>query len=392
MATRINYQLHETPVLMVTERYLPIWGGAENQLRQLVKLLTEQHCDVEIVTRRWHRAMSSYELIDGIPVYRVGMAGAGPLATLTFVLSLLAFLLRRRHHYRIVHSHGAANMGALIAFSTLFSDAATVAKIATAGRIPHLNRTPIGRGQLALFKRVDKIVCMSQEILDELNAVEIEPARIEHIQNGVDGERFRPATEIERAVWRAEKGLPDSAVIVAFSGRLVQRKGVDVLIDAWERIDAVRNDAHLFLLGSGTDQPDSVEAELIEKVRSRKIANVHFEGDVPAPEDYLNVADIFAFPSRKEGFPNALLEGMAAGAIAVASRIGGNEDLITNGDTGILFNLDDVDALSATLQSLIEDPAKRKIMATRGRAHVLEHNAMPVIAQKYSHLYTRLVD
>ena len=377
---------------MVTERYLPIWGGAENQLQQLVKLLAEQHCDVEIVTRRWHRAMSRYEFLDGIPVYRVGIPGSGPLATLVFVLSVLAYLLRRRRRYRIVHSHGAANMGALIAFSTLFSKAATVAKIATAGRIPNLNRTAIGRGQLALFKRVDKIVCMSQQILDELNAVEVKPARIAHIQNGVDGERFCPATEIERAAWRTGKGLPDSAVIVVFSGRLVQRKGVDVLIDAWERIDAVRNRAHLFLLGSGTDQPDSVEAELLEKVRTHKIANVHFEGDVPAPENYLNVADIFTFPSRREGFPNALLEAMAAGTIVVASRIGGNEDLITNGDTGILFDLDDVNALAATLRSLIEDSAKRKIMAARGRAHVLEHNSLPVIVQKYSQLYTKLID
>ena len=378
-------------VLMVTERYLPIWGGAENQLRQLAKLLVEQNCDAEIVTRRWRRDMSRDEIIDGIPVCRVGVPGAGPLASLVFVLSLLAFLLHRRRRYRVIHSHGAANMGALIAFSALLSDAATVAKVATAGRIPRLYRTPIGRVLLFLLKRVDKIVCMSQEILDELNAVGVESARIAHIQNGVDGERFCPATEIERAAWRAERGLPETAVIVVFSGRLVQRKGVDVLIDAWERIDAVRNDAHLFLLGSGTDQPDSVESEILESVRSRKIANVYFEGDVPAPEDYLNVADIFAFPSRREGFPNALLEGMAAGTAAVASRIGGNEDLIANDDTGILFDPDDVVALADALRSLIVYSAKRKTMATRGRAYVLEHNALSVIAREYTLLYTRLV-
>lgn len=105
----------------------------------------------------------------------------------------------------------------------------------------------------------------------------------------------------------------------------------------------------MYLLGSGADQPDSVEHEMRGRVRDNAIPNIVFVGDTARPEDYLGVADLFLFPSRREGFPNAVLEAMSAGAAVIASNIGGCADLIRSGETGILVEPDVLRPLRSSL-------------------------------------------
>lgn len=378
-------------ILMVTERYIPIWGGAENQLRQLAPHLAKRGCRVEIVTRRWHKEMPSQELVSGVMVYRVGVPGTSLFAKGVFISSLFLFMFRAGSRIDIYHSHGAVNMGALCALIQSLRKKKNVAKIATAGRIPRLLSTVSGRLSLGMFKRSSAIISMTGEIERELKSINASKSVIYSIPNGVDCSRFHPSSSSERKEWKKNNELPLESFLLLFSGRLVYRKGLDVLIDAWSRIVYSVPKAFLLVVGSGENQSDSVEEAMRERIAKEKWKNVRFIGETQKPEEFLSKVDLFIFPSREEGFPNALMEAMASRLPCVASRIGGVEALITDNENGVLFESENSDNLAEKCIDLLQDREKSKYLGENARRHMLAYYAFEAISEKYVNLYESLI-
>ena len=323
-------------VLMVIERYTPIWGGAENQLRQLIPHLENCGCKIKVVTRRWHKHLHEKEVIDGVEVARIGIPGTGIFSTVIFIHSLIIYIIKNHNKIDFLHSHGAVNMGALCSLLAMIFNFSNVAKIATAGKVLDLRNKFSGRLILWFLKRSDAIIAMTEEIEQELKAIGTPIEKIFKITNGVDTKRFRPSDKIERDNWRNYHGVSENRRVVLFSSRLVYRKGLDILFAAWPEINESCPDTILMILGSGKGQPDSVEKEIRAFVSDNQIKNVIFLGESDYPEYVLGAADVFIFPSRKEGFPNALMEAMASNLPVIASKIGGNVDLVVDNETGII--------------------------------------------------------
>jgi len=377
-------------IKMLTERYFPIWGGAENQLRQLLPYLSREGFHVEVITRRWRKEMQRTEYIDGTMVRRIGIPGEGLLPTILFVLMLGVYLIGKSPSIDVIHTHGAVAMAALGRFFAMITGKVNVAKIATAGRILKYRQSLTGRVILFWFKRSDAIICMSDEVLEELANTNVPSQSIFRIENAVDGNRFKPMSVDKRKEWRSKRGFEEKTPLVIFSGRLVPRKGLDILIDAWCRVIKKYPDTHLLIIGSGNFQPDSIETQMQLKVDSENIGNIHFEGETDSPESYLGVADIFVFPSRREGFPNALLEAMASGLSPVASEIGGVVDLIKNGKTGLLFPPEDSQTMADKIQFLLNNPEVRVRIGQKARTHVLENYTFDRVAEQYCQLYENI--
>ncbi|TKB06001.1 glycosyltransferase family 4 protein [Desulforhopalus sp. IMCC35007] len=377
-------------ILMVTERYIPIWGGAENQLRQLAPYLVKRGCRVEIVTRRWHKEMPSQELISGVMVYRIGFPGTSLFAKVVFISSLFLFMFKAGSRIDIYHSHGAVNMGGLCALIQLLRKKKNVAKIASAGRIPRLLSTVPGRFSLCMFKHSSAIISMTREIDQELQSIKTSKSVIYSIPNGVDCRRFHPSSSAERQEWRVNNKLPSESLLLLFSSRLVFGKGLDILIDAWARIVHSVPEAFLLIVGSGANQPDSVEEEMRQKIVIEKLKNVRFLGETQTPEDFLSMVDFFIFPSRKEGFPNALMEAMASRLPCIASKIGGVEAIITDNENGLLFESENSDDLANKCIGLIQDREKREYLGGNARRHMLTYYSFEAISEKYIGLYKSL--
>jgi glycosyltransferase involved in cell wall biosynthesis len=379
-------------ILMVTERYIPIWGGAENQLRQLIPYLVEKQAEIAIVTRKWQKGWSRKEMINGTIVYRLGFAGQGIVATVFFITHLLWFLMTTGKGYDLLHSHGAAKMGVMCRLAILFSAQKNVVKIATAGKLSGLKRSAVGKALLFFFKKSDAVVAMTDEIREELDLVGFPPERIITIPNGVDCQRFYKETSLTaRNDVRKRLGCPEKAKLVLFSGRLVYRKGLDILLKAWQVFAAGNQDYYLLVIGSGDLQPDSVEMEMKRLVSDNQIERVVFAGETEVPELLLANSDMFVFPSRREGFPNALMEAMAAGLPVIVSNIGGNTDLVTNGRTGMIFRSED----SAALATLLADAAGNSDIESLGlsaREYVCSHYGFSFIAREYYSLYIKLLN
>ncbi len=189
-------------------------------------------------------------------------------------------------------------------------------------------------------------------------------SRLRLVRGGIDPAALQQAKPVDRA----ELGVDAVAPIVLWVGRLDPVKGLEHLIDAF-RVLADRSDAHLFLVGDGP-----LRGTLERRIAQRKLASrAHLLGtreDVPG---LLKAADVFAFPSRTEGLPNALLEAMASGCAIVTTDVPGCRDLITHEETGLVVPYRDTEALTDALDCLIRDRDMRLALGRRA-AEVVEHD------------------
>jgi glycosyltransferase involved in cell wall biosynthesis len=178
--------------------------------------------------------------------------------------------------------------------------------------------------------------------------------RIAMIPNAVDVEYWSAANA---SAARASLDLPPGACVAAWHGRIeIEPKGLDVLLRAWDAI--VRDDRFLLIVGGGGDA-----AEFREMVAARK--NVRwtssFVGDPAAIRTLLSAADVYVFPSRREGFPVSPIEALAASLPVVASDAPGLREIVGSGDdaAGIIVPSGDVAATAAAIETLFADPAAR---------------------------------
>jgi glycosyltransferase involved in cell wall biosynthesis len=200
-------------------------------------------------------------------------------------------------------------------------------------------------------------------------------ADIDVIPNGVDLAAYRPKEEYA--------GPP----ALLFVGRVVYQKGLDMLLEALK--DAGDGNWDLAIAGGGPEVEPLKRMSAAYGIGDR----IHFLGWVGREElrDIYRRANIFVFPSRHEGMPNALLEAMASGLPAVASRIAGNEELVVHGETGYLFSLEERAGLRHHLQKLLVDAGLRRQLGEAARARVEKKYSWRRTAEGYLELARQLV-
>jgi glycosyltransferase involved in cell wall biosynthesis len=183
------------------------------------------------------------------------------------------------------------------------------------------------------------------------------PIRV--IYNGVDVEYFRPLPET-RAEVRAELGIPDSAFVVSYHGRIEPRKQIDVMVDAVIAA-ASRDLVHGLFLGTGPQL-----AELGERVEDLR-APVTFTGfreDVPR---LLGAADVAMHLSISDTLPHSVLEAMACGLPVVVSDEASHREQINHGEHGLVVPPGQPEAAAQAILELAHAPSKRAQMSTAAR-------------------------
>ncbi len=394
-------------IVMIIERFAPMVGGSETQCRLLAAALHASGVEVFVLTRRIESVMAPREVVDGVPVRRLPPTGLGRVwYELGFAMTVAAELIRRRKEYDIAHLHGGTTLyGAVVVVLTRMLGKRSAVKVATAGDIAkqRIETTAHGTGRPSFvhrainrainmgLRRADRMLCISKEIQDELRSAGFAASRVAMIPNAVDTERFQPVDDARRRALRAALGLPQEGFLLLFSGRLIQRKGVDVLLRAWAHYADRPPDATILLLGSGASSLDSTEAELRALAKEHGLdAHVRFLGEHPNALDYLQASDVFVFPSRREGLSNALLEAMSCGLPIVASAIGGTVDVMTHGHDGLLFPSEDAAALAGHLRAVLTDASLRATLGRHARETAVSQYGMAALLPRYRVLYATL--
>jgi glycosyltransferase involved in cell wall biosynthesis len=189
--------------------------------------------------------------------------------------------------------------------------------------------------------------------------------------NGVDASRFAatPDTMKRASKLRRRFGIPAQAPVVLFVGRLTCDKGIPELVDAFSRLVDRFPDLRLLLVGCFEDE-DPLPIETRRYLESHP--RVIFAGAVPETAAYYASADLVVLPSHREGLPTVILEAQAAGKPVVGAAATGIVDVVSDGETGLLFPVGDVPALAKALARLITDEALATKLGLAGQESVKE--------------------
>jgi starch synthase len=234
----------------------------------------------------------------------------------------------------------------------------------------------------AVRRSAGLIVGARTEVRRVTSAYGVPAGRVAWIPNPIDTDAWHPG---DREVARRKLGIPALARVVAWHGRVaIWKKGLDVLLDAWEMLSRRGGDElHLLLVGSGRDA-----GVLRTRLEASGLRNVRWIDELlTSPAEIgglLAAADVYAFPSRHEGFPVALVEAIACGLPVVAADATGVEDISGGAadGAGVVVAREDAPALAAALESLLGDPERRRTLGLHARARAESRFSLDVVGSE----------
>jgi glycosyltransferase involved in cell wall biosynthesis len=302
--------------------------------------------------------------------------------------------LHKERHYHLLHAHWFLPNGAIAASAWRSTGLPLVVSChgsgvylaekhdwaARLGRYVHRHAHAVTACSADLARRVDRFGHGTGAI---------------RIPYGVDTARFVPSTPAARAGQREEigerYGIDTEATWVFAIGRLVYKKGFEVLIKAAD--EAARRGTHLEIVIAGSGP---LESALRELAQFRGVADrVHLIGAVPNREvpQFYAAADIVAVPSvhdtdgNVDGLPNTLMEALSSGSAVVASEVAGIPDVVRPRDNGLLFAEGDPAALAKLLIELDRDPDLRADLARRARADAVANLDWSQTVTRFEQVY-----
>lgn len=373
-------------------RYNPIWGGAENQAMSLLVPLTRVNPNHFVVTRRFSNQHPAREVMDTYTVFRVFSAGGDRIGHLLFAVSALLLLWERRRSFDILHVHGSVGMGLIGLLIARLLGKKMVIKLSEDKKIVRIDQTWFGPYLLLFLRGIDKIVCISGKIHENVVDIGVSPTKVASIPNGVDTHKFFPVKD--KTECRRTLDLPCDAFITVFTGRLVRRKGLDILLRSWVQVVHRVPRCLLLVVGSDAHQRDGISGAARQFVEENSLnSQVCFLGAQENVAAYLKCSDLFIFPARDEGegLPNALLEAMACGLPVIASDIRANRGIIEDKKNGLLYPTEEFEALTAAILMLNHDASMRQALGENAHRTIREKYTIETVAAEYGKLYQELL-
>lgn len=352
-------------------------GGLERLVRDLA--VAQQRCGHHVAVFSINQTGGFIDELraEGVPVVVGNKQGTLDLKVLQALRQAV-----RDHHIDTVHAHNF--VPSYYAAAALIGMPQRPVQVVTC----HDMGTRLSNRRLRwLFKwsilRSQGVAMVGQQVHQRFTRDGYVPARkAMTLLNAVPVESFGITPE-RRASARQALGLSDDEVVVGCVGRLVELKNHLGLIRQWPAVLSAHPKARLVLIGEGPMRTQ-VEQLILELKLSDRVLLAGIRSDVSR---LLPGLDVFALPSFTEGVSIALLEACATGLPALASRVGGNVEVIQEGVTGRLFDVHDDNALRAALLDLVGSAPLRESLGRQARQWVQEHASLSALCAQYDRLY-----
>lgn len=359
------------PILLLS--YDLRFGGSERQLAEAARHLDRSQFTPHVGCIRLQGGRRGELERAGVPLVEFSFPSFKSYRCLAAGRKLMRYI--RRHRIRLLHSFDVPG--------TLFG-------------IPFgfLSRVPVLLSSQRAFRELtpgfvrrllrwtdclsDSVVVNSASLREHLRVHDgLSLSKSALICNGVDLERFTPGPGADV--------LEHCPVVIGSTAMLRPEKGMTDLVEAFASAAARDPRIGLLLVGGGPLY-EPLKARIEELGLSSRC---HMTGGVADVLPWLRRMDVFVLPSLSEALSNSLLEAMATGCAVIASDVGGNPELVREGETGLLFAPGDRQQLAARIEELAVDAAKRQRLAAAGRAFVHERFSREACLGALTDLYNR---
>ena len=345
-------------------------GGLE-RVATTLSILLAQEVERVVVCSKGGDPFEPLLLAAGVPVEHVPRPKPELRQQLRSAWAIARVLRRERPD--VIHAHNPAAATAAAAARRLARLPETALVTTYHGVMPDR----VGRAARVMASVSDLVVGVGPSSTAALRRAGLDAERSRTIHNAVDPSPSRSAAEV-----RAEFGAEDAELVVTV-GRYATEKNQALLIDAVGRLAVSRPRIRLLLVGDGL-----LEDELRAQVGRLGLgAVVTITGERSDAVDLTAAADVFALSSDSEGLPLALLEANAVRTAVVTTDAGGVRDAVTDGETGLVVPVGDVDALAAALERVLSDDALRRRLAENAAAFVARTCSPAAMTSLYVEAY-----
>jgi glycosyltransferase involved in cell wall biosynthesis len=354
-------------------------GGTEFNLIKTIEIMSKTEYDLHILTLN-DRGLLRQRFIDtGIPIVEFSFPRLHSLRALLQAVRISLWF--RRTMPDVVHTNDRYTNSFVAPCARL----AGVPLVITSRRWwKEMPRRIYKFGNMVAYRLSHRIVVNSSIVARMMSADEgIASSRITVLPNFVDDEEFALIPEKERAAARSSFGIPSDAILATAIAIFRPEKDLKTLILATSLLSRKYPRFHVLLVGDGPCEKDLRNAVIEMKVEDR----VHFAGFLNGPPTPHKFGDIAVLCSLHEGFPNSIVEAMAAGKPVVATQVGGIPDAVEDGRTGILVSPSSPVQLAEALGRLIDDDNLRASMGEAGRLKAKRLYSASAVLEQLDVLY-----
>lgn len=295
--------------------------------------------------------------------------------------------LVKRENIDIIHAH-----------DTRASIAAGIAKGHNTIVISHIHGNYEWLGRSSYIKYVDYMfrknydlsISCSKYVNDNLIKYykNLDKSKIKLISNCVDFNKINESSIVDKAAFKYKAGIPDNKYVIGYVGRLVDIKGVDLLIESYSQFCKTYNDTILLIAGDGEEKEKL--KELVNKYNINE--NVIFTGFIDNIYNYLDIMDVFILPSKSEGLSIALMEAMAKGRIVITSKTDGVDEIIKNGETGIILYERSYNCLLDAMVYVYKNKEVLSIIGSNAAEFIKNNYDIKIYIKKIEEAYESLIE
>lgn len=358
-------------------------GGAELNALRTAERLDRSRFDVSVACLTEGGPLTERYAAAGIPVFAFPISNLFGTHAMREGARFARFLADRR--IDVVHSHDMYDN----VFATLWARVAGAPVVIASRRWWH--SLPDRRYRIANalgFRLAHRVLANCPSVGQALRTVErVSARRIAVIPNFVEEHAFLPWSSDEKREALDALGVPRDAFVIGIVARLTPVKDHASLLEAMAMLAPRWPSVHLVLFGDGeTQRPLEALAE------RRGISDrIHFGGMRSNTQNLHQLFDISVLCSISEGFPNSIVEAMAAGKPVVATDVGGNPDAVVGGETGLLVPAQSPGSLAAAIERLLEDTELRSSMGEKGQRRARQQFHESVVLPALEAMYDSMV-